>query len=637
MKASPKAALGFSILMLGACDALEDSASVQGIGPDAGGAWAPSAADAGVAAWLEGSGPHGVAADGAAFLALVEFEGGYDAETGNFSIERVSLPDDSPLDLGGLGLVEQAIWCGLRVVADGAPGSNPNDSVELYTDPTTIVSAAPPAPAPARCTAAGGNVGLYPILGVFCADVRVMNFFSVPLTDVHVAIDFVGDETNYGPYAGGLGTSVVPPAGLTALAVGLPALDAVWSYGSLGARGAGTTASTRTWAFRYASGGGSFRFRGKVVSRVAEVCGNAVDEDCDGQINNACGTFGLDAACVESADCASGVCRAGVCVVTPALGTLCASDAECIPGTWCPTDTTQRRCSPRVDLGAGLHIPFQYVPGGTYTTGSPAGELGRQSNEGPVSVTLSRSVFVSRTEVTQAQWGALSGAVNPSFFQPPRCAPPECGPGADGTASWPVEHVDWYSAAHFANVLSVREGLQPCYTLSGCADPVDGWRDGQHDACTGAVFLGPSCEGYRLLTDAEWERAARAGTTSATYLGELTGANGDCVSPQLNLDGIAWWCRNSGAIPHPQRVATRVPNAWGLFDVLGNVWEWTSETDLGAPLGGVDPFVAVSTPAMRIRGGSCDYTAQAVRSAVRNDYVATGRGYAGVRLGRSGP
>ncbi|OKJ95014.1 sulfatase-modifying factor protein [Streptomyces sp. CB03234] len=106
----------------------------------------------------------------------------------------------------------------------------------------------------------------------------------------------------------------------------------------------------------------------------------------------------------------------------------------------------------------------------------------------------------------------------------------------------PVEDVSWWDAVRFCNALSEREGLAPAYHLRTDTDDVE-W-----DA---------SCTGYRLPTEAEWEHACRAGTTGARY-GEL--------------DEIAWHRGNSDERSHD--VGDRQPNAWGLYDTLGNVWEW---------------------------------------------------------------
>jgi sulfatase modifying factor 1 len=104
----------------------------------------------------------------------------------------------------------------------------------------------------------------------------------------------------------------------------------------------------------------------------------------------------------------------------------------------------------------------------------------------------------------------------------------------------PVEGVSWLDAVRFCNALSSQEGLPPAYHL-----------DGDRVECDAAV------DGYRLPTEAEWEHACRAGTTGPRY------------GP---LDEIAWHRGNSDEQPHS--VGSKRPNAWGLHDMLGNVWEW---------------------------------------------------------------
>jgi formylglycine-generating enzyme required for sulfatase activity len=113
-----------------------------------------------------------------------------------------------------------------------------------------------------------------------------------------------------------------------------------------------------------------------------------------------------------------------------------------------------------------------------------------------------------------------------------------------GAPRHPVTEVSWLDAIRFCNLLSQQAGLPPSYTLSD--DP-----DGRDVACDWTAG------GYRLPSEAEWEYACRAGTTGVRY-GEL--------------DEIAWYVDNSGGTVHD--VATRAPNAWGLHDMIGNVWEW---------------------------------------------------------------
>jgi formylglycine-generating enzyme len=160
----------------------------------------------------------------------------------------------------------------------------------------------------------------------------------------------------------------------------------------------------------------------------------------------------------------------------------------------------------------------------------------------------------------------------------------------------PVEGVSWWDAAGFCNALSEREGLTPAYRLH----PDDE-----------SAALDASADGYRLPTEAEWEHACRAGTAGPRY---------GC------LDEIAWYRGNSDERSH--EVGAKEPNAWGLFDMLGNVWEWCWDT--------YDPAVYLTYRVLR--GGGWFDEHWSCRASVRRRSHPTFRiDDVGFRIARSGP
>jgi formylglycine-generating enzyme required for sulfatase activity len=217
--------------------------------------------------------------------------------------------------------------------------------------------------------------------------------------------------------------------------------------------------------------------------------------------------------------------------------------------------------------------------------GSPADELGHQDDETQHRVTITRAFALKATEVTQAEWRAVMGS-NPSGFA-------NCGD------TCPVELVSWFDAVDYVNRVSDTEGLPRCYA--------------DHDERT---FAGLDCTGYRLPTEAEWEYAARAGTVTAFYTGDITQPY-DCDPVDPNLDAAGWFCGNAGETTHP--VAEKQPNAWGLHDMHGNVFEWVHDWYGDYPAGDVvDPLGPAAGDRRVLRGGTFGYSAQYARAALRD-------------------
>lgn len=224
---------------------------------------------------------------------------------------------------------------------------------------------------------------------------------------------------------------------------------------------------------------------------------------------------------------------------------------------------------PRQPQGAltnNLGMKFVYIRPGSFMMGSPSGEAGRDNDEKQHRVTLTRGYYIQTTEVTQGQWERVMGS-NPSHFK-------NCG------SDCPVEMVSWEDCQKFIRKLNQMEGS----------------------------------EKYRLPTEAEWEYAARAGSRTAFANGSITETG---CGHDLSLNVMGWYCGNSGKMTHS--VSGKAPNAWGLYDMHGNVYEWCQDWFGGYPSGSVTDPEGASSGAHRVnRGGSWGDVARHCRSAYRS-------------------
>ncbi len=212
----------------------------------------------------------------------------------------------------------------------------------------------------------------------------------------------------------------------------------------------------------------------------------------------------------------------------------------------------------RVTADDSLSETMVWIRPGTFTMGSPSNEKGRQTDEGPqTKVTISRGFLMSKYEVTQAQYKAVMGS-NPSYFK------------GDNK---PVGKVTWHDAVDYCAKLTEQEK---------------------------AAGRLPGGFEYRLPTEAEWEYAYRAGTTTRFSYGD---------DPEYSQPGeYAWYYPNSGGTTHP--VGQKKPNGWGLYDMHGNVWELCQDKS-----GNYEHV---------IRGGYGSVSARVCRSASRGNYAEPG-------------
>jgi len=230
-----------------------------------------------------------------------------------------------------------------------------------------------------------------------------------------------------------------------------------------------------------------------------------------------------------------------------------------------------------------LGMELVYIKQDNFMMGSPSSELGNCYVENLHLIKLTKGFYMQTTEVTQGQWKAVMGS-NPSHFK-------NCGDDC------PVETVSWNDAQEFIRKLNKKEGVNR----------------------------------YRLPTEAEWEYAARAGSTTAFANGEIS----ENYDYDANLDAMGWYHGNSSWKTH--RVAGKKPNRWWLYDMHGNVEEWCQDwLEKSWPSSAIDPTGPLSGSDRVYRGGCWRSGHMYCRSAYRDGSEPDDRSfYLGFRLALS--
>ena len=272
------------------------------------------------------------------------------------------------------------------------------------------------------------------------------------------------------------------------------------------------------------------------------------------------------------------------------------------------------------------------VPAGSFEMGNSFGAA--HPEELPVHTVNVSAFTIDKFEVTKSLWDEVATWAAANGY--------DIGP-ADGdskAANHPVWSVSWYVAAKWANARSELEGLTPCYTVSGSV-----YRTGQNN---------PDCNwganGYRLPTEAEWERAARGGATGHRF----PWSDADTIQhARANYESSSSYTYDTsstrgshpdydnGPMPYTSPVGSFAPNAYGLCDMAGNVWEWCwdwSDEGYYASSPGTDPRGPASGTQRVLRGGSCGSSADNLRVANRGWNLPAYEGsYLGLRLARTAP
>ncbi|MCX6837318.1 MAG: SUMF1/EgtB/PvdO family nonheme iron enzyme, partial [Verrucomicrobia bacterium] len=286
--------------------------------------------------------------------------------------------------------------------------------------------------------------------------------------------------------------------------------------------------------------------------------------------------------------------------VTPGTGKTIVWDAG---ADWPQSYSTQMGF--RITADDGAPPGFSYIPGGSFTMGVTSGDT--DSDAPSITVTVS-SFYIQQTETTKAQWDEVRNwAVNNGYT--------DLFAGRWKAPNHPVQKVSWWEVVKWCNARSEKEGLTPVYTVfgavmrTGTTEPVANW----------------SANGYRLPTEAEWEKAARGGVSGKRFpwgadtisYAQANFSNGG--SSEAYATGTTTWhpSYDDGVFPYTSPVGSFAPNGYGLYDMAGNVlewcWDWYGSSYYTTSNGTTDPRGPVSGSGTVWTGSSWSYSGRVIR------------------------
>jgi len=221
--------------------------------------------------------------------------------------------------------------------------------------------------------------------------------------------------------------------------------------------------------------------------------------------------------------------------------------------------------APPKELTNKSGIKLCLIPAGEFMMGSPKEELGHNAGtESPQhKVRITKPFYIAATEITQGEWTKVMGSTFDDLSDKNWKNRPPVGPDL------PMYWVSWFDALSFCNKLSEKAGRKPYYKLTNIA--MENYGNGAIDKADLEILGG---NGYRLPSEAQWEYACRAGTTTSLGNGkDITSADKTCA----NLDEIAWYAGNLDKDKPIKPAGKRKPNAWGVYDMHGSMMEWCED------------------------------------------------------------